>query len=125
MQMRMWHFKPDYRNAATVSRKRFFNGMRNGLGEHQHFGKIVIRQIKKFIFFYFRNDEHMPFTQWKNIEEGKKVFVLCNFVRRDFAFDYFREDGHRELPVYSCQFAVAQAINLFALQLQTGTDFTP
>jgi hypothetical protein len=38
----------------------------------------------------------MPFSQWKNIKEGKEFLILRNFVAGYFALYYFRENGHNE-----------------------------
>ena len=71
VQVGMGHFDADHAKPATVAGEGFFNGPGNWPGKNQHFGKVFITEIKKFIGLCFWDHQHMSFTQGENIQEGK------------------------------------------------------
>lgn len=55
-------------------------------------------QVEPVIDFVSRNDECVPFTQWRYREERDAAFVLPNEPARQFAVDDPGEDGSQSAP---------------------------
>jgi hypothetical protein len=87
--MRIGNFQSHNTHAATIAIERFFYCLCHRFGKEDHFRQEFIGQVKKIIDLNFRHHQNMTSNQWENVEEGEEFIILNNFVRRDFASNYF------------------------------------
>lgn len=93
MDMGMRHLKSDDSHADAFARDGLFDGESHVFGEHHHLTELLVIDIEKVVRFLFRDDEGMPFGEGVDIEKGKKLVILSDFIAGDFTLDDSREDG--------------------------------
>src|SRR3989344_8274769 len=79
-----------------------------------------MRQIKQIIHRLFRYDQRMARIDRFNIQKSDKIFIFVNFMRRNFAFDDFSENGvGHNLDKKNQPFFISSTTTIFLLSMMS------
>ena len=87
MDVRMRYFHAQYDYGYPCARYFALDSGRHLLGEYHHAGQRPVVEVENIVHFLFRNHERVSFRKRIDVEECIVVFILCDFVGRNFPCD--------------------------------------
>jgi hypothetical protein len=85
MEVGVRHFQADDRKPAPVAVKGSFDGMGDRFGKQQQAGQVFIGKVKESVYLQLGYYKRVALPKRKNIQEGKKMVIFRNLIRRYFA----------------------------------------
>ena len=85
--MRMRNFQPGHHHPHLLTGNRFSNRVSYLFREAHQSAQQFVVEIENIIDFLFRNDQRVTGINRFDIEEGQILFVLGNFMARNFCGD--------------------------------------
>jgi hypothetical protein len=85
MEVGVRHFQADDGKPAPVAVKGSFDGMGDRFGKQQHTGQVFVGNVKEPVYLQLWYYEGVALPKRKNIQEGKKMVIFRNLIRRYFS----------------------------------------
>ncbi len=87
-----------------------FYGNGDFFDDGRQFGERFIRQVVEVFIMFFGDKQSVTGIDWCNIQKRQAIFILINFIRRNFSSNNFAENTACFVRYYFGIFSVATHI---------------